>query len=119
MKKSKIDNIAKNDPAAAGCQDKKCPFHGNILVKREQRQGTLIKKDSNRSATIEWERQYYVQKYERYEKRRSRLHVHNPQCIGAGIGDVVRVTRTRPLSKTKFFAIVEIVAKKGAVKVQT
>ena len=106
----------KNDKTdATDCKDKKCPLHGNVLVKQEQRRGTIIKKDSNRSATIEWERQYYVQKYERYEKRRSRLHVHNPSCISAGIGDVVRVARTRPLSKTKFFAIVEIVAKKGGL----
>lgn len=115
MKKSKDDKEMKNDPAAAGCQDKKCPFHGNVIVKREQKRGTIIKKDSNRSATIEWERQYYVPKYERYEKRRSRLHVHNPQCISAGVGDVVRVARTRPLSKTKFFAIIEILTKKGGL----
>ena len=111
--KTNEEKVAMKEKAAdATCQDKKCPFHGNVLVKQEQKRGTVIKKDSNRSATIEWERKYYIQKYERYEKRRSRLHVHNPQCIGAGIGDVVRVARTRPLSKTKCFAIIEIVAKK-------
>lgn len=107
MKKTETPN------KSAECGDKKCPFHGNVLVKREQRRGTIIKKDSNRSATIEWERQYYVPKYERYEKRRSRLHVHNPQCISAKIGDLVRVARTKPLSKTKFFAIVEVLKKGG------
>ncbi len=95
------------------CIDKKCPFHGNVSVKKEEYYGVIIKKDVNRSATIEWERQYYIPKYERYERRRSRLRVHNPQCIDAAIGDDVRVMKTRPLSKTKNFVIVELVKKKG------
>ena len=89
------------------CTDKKCPFHGTIGLKSESYTGKIIRKDSNRSATIEWNRQNYIPKYERYEKRRSRLRVHNPDCIGAEIGDVVHVRKTRPLSKTKNFVIVE------------
>ncbi len=93
------------------CIDKKCPFHGAIGVKREEYVGRVIKKDVNRSATIEWERQHYIPKYERYERRRSRLRVHNPACVDARVGDFVRVRKTRPLSKTKNFAIVEVVKK--------
>lgn len=91
------------------CQDKKCPFHGKIGVKGEEYVGKVIRKDINRSATVEWERQNYISKYERYERRRSRLRVHNPQCIDAGIGNTVRVRKTRPISKTKNFIIVEVV----------
>lgn len=97
------------------CTDKKCPFHGKVLVKNEQHRGTVIKKDSNRTATIEWERQHYIPKYERYERRWSRLHVHNSPCMNAQVGDKVRVARTRPLSKTKYFAIIEVVKKTGGV----
>lgn len=104
---------SKKGSASNDCNDKKCPFHGKILVKKEEHHGKIIKKDSNRSATIEWERQYYIPKYERYERRWSRLHVHNPPCIDAQVGDTVRVARTRPLSKTKYFAIVEVVKKAG------
>ena len=90
------------------CTDKKCPFHGQLNVKNENYVGRVIKKDANRTATIEWETQRYIPKYERYGKHRSRLRVHNPPCIDAAIGNMVRVLRTRPLSKTKNFVIVEV-----------
>ncbi len=96
------------------CQDKKCPFHGQINVKKEFFKGTLIKKDTHHSATIEWKRPYYVPKYERYEIRRSRLRVHNPPCLDAQIGQEVLVARTRPLSKTKNHVIIQILKKEQA-----
>lgn len=90
------------------CTDKKCPFHGQLSVKKELLKGKIIKKDSNRSATIEWFRPYYIPKYERYEMRRSRMHVHNPACVEAEIGDNVIAARTRPLSKTKNHVIISV-----------
>ena len=91
------------------CTDKKCPFHsGKYGIKKEEYVGKLIKKDVNKSATIEWGRKHYIHKYERYEKRRTRLRVHNPPCVNAAIGDTVRVMKTRPISKTKNFVIVEV-----------
>lgn len=88
--------------------DKKCPFTGNLAVKKEFLQGKVIKKDTNKSATIEWFHQFYVPKYERFEVRRSRLRVHNPPCIDAKVGQMVLVARTRPLSKTKNHVIIQI-----------
>jgi len=90
------------------CTDKKCPFHGEINVKKGLFVGKVIKKDIYRSATIEWFHQYYVPKYERYELRRSRLRVHNPACIDAEIGQEVLVAQTRPLSKIKHHVILEV-----------
>ncbi len=103
--------MAEKRKKTAGCTDKKCPFHGALRIKSENYTGKVIRKDASRSATIEWSRQHYVPKYERYEQRRSRLRVHNPDCIGAQIGDTVKVMKTRPLSKTKHFVIVEKVGK--------
>src|SRR3989344_3570699 len=93
------------------CEDRKCPFHGEISVKQETYTGKVIRKDASRSATIEWERRQFIPKYERYELRRSRLRVHNAPCVDAAVGDIVRVMKTRPISKTKNFAIVEVVAR--------
>tara|TARA_Y100000310_G_C20666797_1_gene807969 strand:+ start:461 stop:808 length:348 start_codon:yes stop_codon:yes gene_type:complete len=90
------------------CTDKKCPFHGEINVKKELLKGKIIKKDINGSATIEWQKTHQVQKYERYEVRRSRLRVHNPACIDAPLGVGVVVARTRPLSKVKNHVIIKI-----------
>lgn len=96
------------------CTDKKCPFHGDINVKREFFTGKVVKKDISHSATIEWFRSNYVHKYERYELKRSRLRVHNPACLNAEVGQEVLVAKTRPLSKTKHHVIIQI-REKGAV----
>ena len=90
-------------------KDKKCPFYGDINVKKELLSGVVIKKDTNRSATIEWSKSRYVPKYERYKMKRFRLRVHNPPSIDAQIGQKVIVARTRPLSKTKNHIIIKIV----------
>lgn len=90
------------------CEDRNCPFHGQINVKKELFKGRIIRKDINRSATIEWHRPYYIPKYERYEIRRSRMRTHNPLCIDAEIGQEVLVARTRPLSKTKNHVIIQV-----------
>lgn len=88
--------------------DKNCPFTGGLVVKKELLTGKVVKRDTNKSATIEWFRPHYVKKYERYELRRSRLRVHNPPCLDAQVGQKVLVARTRPLSKTKHHVIVQI-----------
>ena len=48
-------------------------------------------------------------KYERYERRKSKMIVYNPECIDAKKGDVVKVAECRPLSKTKSFVVIEVI----------
>lgn len=88
--------------------DKNCPFYGHLNVKRETFVGTIVKKDANGSATIEWKRSVFVPKYERQEIKTSRIRVHNPACILANVGDKVLVARTRPISKTKHHVILKV-----------
>ena len=83
------------------CTDKNCPFHGQVNVKKEFVRGTVIKRDSHGSATIEWERSYFIPKYERYATKKAKLRVHNPHCIDAQVGQKVLAARSRPLSKSK------------------
>lgn len=90
--------------------DKNCPFTGGLVVKKELFTGKVVKRDTNKSATIEWFRYFYVPKYERYEMRRSRLRVHNPPCLDAQVGQTVVVAKTRPLSKTKNHVILQILS---------
>ncbi len=92
------------------CTDQKCPFHGEINVKPEFFRGKVVKKDISRSATIEWQRPFFVPKYERFEVRRSRMRTHNPACLNAEIGQEVLVAKTRPLSKTKHHVIIKILS---------
>ena len=39
--------------------------------------------------------------------RKTKLHVHNPPCLNADIGEIVRVIETRPISKTKKFVVIK------------
>ena len=94
------------------CNDKKCPFHGNIRPRGKTFTGVVLAKDTHHTATIEWAYPVLIPKYERSELRRTKIHVHNPACIDANIGDIVRIAETRPLSKTKNFVIIENLGKK-------
>jgi small subunit ribosomal protein S17 len=73
--------------------------------------GDIIKADLHRTATIEFKREFFLPKYERKERRFSKIKAHNPACINAKIGDNVKIKETRPLSKTKNFVIVEVFKK--------
>jgi len=92
------------------CNDKNCPFHGSLRLRGRVFSEKIVSAKSHRTATIGIERRQYIPKYERYEKRRTRLQVHNPDCINAKEGDVVKVQECRPMSKTKHFVIIEKVS---------
>jgi small subunit ribosomal protein S17 len=51
---------------------------------------------------------HYVNKFNRYEKRSSKLHAHIPPCIHAKVGNTVKIAECRPLSKTTSFVVVEV-----------
>ena len=68
--------------------------------------GVVVSDGMDKSAVIRRERAVFVPKYERYLKRTSRMSVHSPPCIEAGVGDEVTVMECRPLSKTIAFTIV-------------
>lgn len=89
------------------CSDAKCPFHGKLSVRGRYFTGTVVSAKMRKTAVIEFDRLYFLEKYERYEKRRTKLKVHNPECINAKEGDVVNVVECKPLSKTKNFTIVQ------------
>ncbi len=95
------------------CNDKKCPIHGNVIPRGRIFIGRVRSAKMQKTVTVEWERKYYLKKYERYETRRSRVAAHNPPCINAQEGDIVKIQETRPLSKTKTFAIIEIIKRAG------
>ena len=89
------------------CEDKNCPKHGMIRTRGRTFVGSVISARMSKTAIIEFSRMYYLPKYERYEKRRTRIKAHNPECIDAIEGDKVKIIECRPLSKTKNFVIIE------------
>ncbi len=92
---------------AAQCKDDKCPWHGNLPVRGQTFTGKVSTARSARTATVEWGFTVWLPKFERFERRHSHVVVHNPACIEAKAGDMVRIAECRPLSKTKKFVIVE------------
>ena len=93
------------------CQDDNCPFHGTLKCRGRVFTGTIVSSRMQKTVNVEWEWQNYLRKYERYEKRRSRVKAHNPSCINANEGDIVKIMECRPLSKTKNFVVVEVLGR--------
>ena len=98
------------------CEDNNCPFHGNLKTRGMSFTGVVISDKMRRTCTVEWERRNYLKKYERYEKRRTKIKSHNTDCINAKNGDIVKIIGCRPLSKTKNFVIVENLGPKKGFK---
>ncbi len=73
--------------------------------------GEVISDKMSKTVTVQWDRTKYIPKYERYEKRRTKVKAHNPESINAEKGDIVKIEETRPISKTKNFIVTEIIKK--------
>ena len=104
MKKD-IGLDAKNPRAS--CESDKCPWHGSLRVRGKMFQGTVVSDRALNTAVVEWNYYKKITKYERYERRRSKISVHSPSCINARKGDVVSIAECKPLSKSKHFVIIE------------
>jgi small subunit ribosomal protein S17 len=105
----KIKNIGiEANPPERVCDDKNCPWHGSISLRGKLLEGKVVSTRAQKTAIVEREYFHYVPKYERYERRRSRIPAHNPPCIDAKVGDRVKIAECRRLSKTKAFVIIEV-----------
>jgi len=89
------------------CADEHCPFHGSLSVHGRIFTGNIVSDKMSKSVSVVWERTVYVPKYERYEKKKSKVKAHSPECLGVKAGDNVKIMQCRPISKTKHFVVVE------------
>lgn len=105
---------AKKEEILAGgeCTDRFCPIHGESKVHGRVLEATVVSTKSHKTAKVDKVRSFYLTKFERYERRHTKLLVHNPPCINAKVGDEVRIMESRPLSKTKHFIIIEVLKRK-------
>lgn len=95
------------------CNDKKCPIHGSVKVRGDIFAGKVIGDKQDKTVKVERILTRYIPKYERYKKTRSVIAAHNPGCIGAKVGEFVRIGETRKLSKTKSFVVLEKMKEKS------
>jgi len=72
--------------------------------------GTVVSDKMDKSIVVEVERLVQHKVYKKYIKSHKKYTAHDEtdQCR---IGDVVKITESRPLSKTKKFRVSEIVKK--------
>ncbi|MBU2639549.1 MAG: 30S ribosomal protein S17 [Nanoarchaeota archaeon] len=89
------------------CKSEDCPFHGTLKVHGRTFVGKVKSAKARKTIVVSWERAHYIRKYERYEKRLSKIQAHVPKCIDVKEGDTVKIMECRPLSKTKHFVVVE------------
>ena len=73
-------------------------------------QGTVTKVFGQR-AVIEFERTVKVEKYERFMRKKTRLHSRIPTGMKINVGDYVKVQECRPLSKMIHSVVIEIIRK--------
>lgn len=95
------------EPPKQKCEDRNCPFHGTLSVRGRAFEATVVSDKMARTVTVELEHMHKIAKYERYERRTSKLHAHNPPCIAARAGDKVKLMECRRLSKTKSLVVVQ------------
>jgi small subunit ribosomal protein S17 len=77
---------------------------------RKERRGVVVSDAMDKTIVVRID---VAQKHERYGKvvrRSSKLHAHDEQNA-AGVGDLVRVVETRPLSATKRWRLLEVLEK--------
>jgi small subunit ribosomal protein S17 len=90
------------------CNDKFCPLHGHTSLRGRTFKGKVIRKFPKR-VCIEFERTIYIKKYERYSKRKTKLHARLPECMAhdIDIGDYIEIMECRPISKIIHFIVVK------------
>ena len=117
-KQEKVEKNMKKDKKIVGtaekikeikCEDKDCPFHGNLSARGREFRGTVIKIFPRR-LTIEIERFIYIPKFERYMKKKSKMHARLPDCLVSQvkIGSYVKIAECRPLSKIIHHVVVGV-----------
>ena len=78
--------------------------------------GRVVSDKSKKTVVVERDVTKKVSKYKRMARGRSRIQAHNPDEIGAKVGDTVRIGETRKISKTKSWVVLEVISKGEGVE---
>jgi small subunit ribosomal protein S17 len=87
--------------------------HSDKKPFRKTKVGTVVSDKMTKTVTVQVERLVLHQTFKKYYKRRNKFKAHDEkeQC---GVGDVVEIIETRPMSKTKRWAVRKIIQKAAA-----
>lgn len=98
----------KTDPPKQQCDDKNCPYHGNLPVRGRLFDGRVTGAKARKTATLQKDIPIYFSKFKRYARGKSTIHAHIPGCIEVQNGDSVLAAECRPISKSVSYVIVEV-----------
>ncbi len=73
-------------------------------------QGKVISDKMDKTITVMVERQVKHPLYGKFMRRSTKIHAHD-ESNECHIGDIVKITSCRPLSKTKTWSLVEVVTR--------
>ena len=96
------------EPPKEKCEDTRCAWHGKLAVRGKVFNGIVKSSKIKNTVIVEWGYHKLISKYDRYERRKSRVSAHNPNCMKAKDGDNVTIAECRPISKTKHFVVVSV-----------
>ncbi len=77
---------------------------------RKEREGIVVSDKMDKTVVVSIERHYRHPLFGKGVRKSKKYKAHN-EDNKAKVGDIVRISETRPLSKDKHFRVVEIVAK--------
>ena len=77
------------------CHDPNCPFHGELPVRGQVIEGIVTSDKADRTITVERSFYKFIKKFERYEKRNSKIQAHKPDCLDVKVGDSVKIAECR------------------------
>lgn len=69
--------------------------------------GKVVSNKMEKTIVVLVERKVRHPKYGKFTKKSTKLHAHSDQPLQ--LGDVVKISETRPLSKTKCWKLVEVI----------
>ena len=75
---------------------------------RKVRTGVVVSDIRDKTVTVSIELQFQHPKYGKIVKKTRKLHAHDENSE-AKVGDTVKITETKPVSKTKMWRVVEII----------
>ncbi len=74
---------------------------------KKYRNGTVTSNKMSKTVVVQVERLVQDRKYKKYIRTRTRFKAHDEKEV-CNIGDEVRIVETRPLSRDKRWAVVEV-----------
>jgi small subunit ribosomal protein S17 len=97
-------------PAAAPKPVKAARPAPERVPSRKERRGVVVSSAMDKTIVVRIDTVSAHNKYRKVVRRSSKLHAHDEHNT-AGVGDVVRLVETRPLSATKHWRLLEVLTK--------